>query len=494
MNPRPDLTTVAVLAWLALAPALFASGGRPSPSPIPVFVASPSPRSDGPPWPLRLQLVHRIDLDRNNTAAAPNDRSMMGRAPAVVVAAGAIPPIVSHGSSILFIAPDGTILDRIDTKADPNVAAIARVSENLHSVAIGRSLRVGEPDFKSDGGSLAQTFTIYDRTGRALYSTQKGGGDLPQLADSGHVVFANIHTGELTFVEHGTGRDLARFQFLGRYGSGRAYVAISADGQRVLTAAITTSLDGDRSVRKYYENPARYEKDAVTECWAGLFDARGRELWKVQLPGVKQLDNLALSSDGRVAFVHGMGDPEGPGRRGNRGFLLGEDGRIVGTSNQWGGGGLQASFRPELQSFEMSPPAVGIVDLLRTDGALTTLFIHPSREPRLRDTTFHDRSRGGDLVAWLGLRKERLVLILVRSDGKVLLIKKLPTPGLRGGDGDDADPPDDEDGQKPSRARFDELANTSVSLAKDGTHVTVRLRREIRTWRILPRAATGGDR
>lgn len=216
-------------------------------------------------------------------------------------------------------------------------------------------------------------------------------------------------------------------------GGGRPKVAISADGERVLAAAATTALDGDRRASAFHKNPADYLARAVSEVWVALHDAQGRELWRKKLPVAAKVEKVAVSDDGAVPFVHTvLGEKSAlrePDRLGNMGFLLDGRGEIIAQSDRWGGGVFGAVYRAEQGGFVLGGSSSGFVDVAQLDGFTRTRLESLHLVPKLDRFHVESRSIQPCLSALLGVRKSRVLLVLMDSTRNVLLVRNVARAG-----------------------------------------------------------------
>lgn len=457
---------------------------------------------------MRLKLVHRVDLDRNPNAATPDDHSVLGALPPELRAAGALPAITAGEDAITFLGDDGRVAARIPLKDDPNLVKDWMISENQRAAAVGSMFAPGirPHDEKGEGGGWPCRWTVYDRSGRVLYTTTQGADSVIELSDSGAMVVRSIHTGRITLVDQTTGADGKRFQFLGPFGSGPAQVTISANGERILVAAATTSLDGDRSIARYYQNPADYLARAVSEVWVALYDRAGREIWRTKLPEAAKVDSVGVSDDGALAFVHTVVSKKSPlmkpGRIGNLGFILDGKGDIIARSEQWGGGAFGAMFSAAHGGFLLggdSSPFLGVAGL---DGSRRELLEDEHLIPGLDEFYIDHNSAQPCRAVFLGHRKNRLILVLTDHEGKALLVRNVGGTRSSGradrrpghdedDDGDDVDHGPEFPADPPSVRR---TYRADVHLSPDGQYVSVRVERELKVYRILLLPARKGRR
>lgn len=474
------LPALALLSWTH--PAVGEPSAAPSTRPSPK--ASPSAR---PTWvgkdTLRLKLVHRILLDRNPKAGMPDERSMVEPAPPEVLATDVIPRIVEDDSEVTFLSAAGEVMKRIPLADDPKLSMTAVLSPGGEAVAVGSTfsglVNTGE---KAEGGEWPKTVKVYDRSGQLTLTTTVGSSDSAHVSDSGAVVFDDVLTGELTFVNRQTGARLTQFQFLGPYGGGRPKAAISRSGERILVGITTTSLDGDTRTSVILRDQADYLRRAVREVWVGLFDAAGTELWRKKLPEAGEIRNVGLSDDGSLAFVATKrlepGVPITEPLFRNLGFILDGSGNAFSSSTGWGGGNFGSRFSSELGGFLLGGEKCSWAKVARPDGSTEVFFdfITDKTEPLLSGAYFLSRSIRPNRVAVLALRKSRLVLILRDRSGTILLARHLPgRNSFREARPDPELPPDEGPAltDLTDRALLNGYLPAWVHLSEDGSMVAV---------------------
>jgi hypothetical protein len=447
--------------------------------------------------------VHRILLDRNPRARVPDDHSIIAGAPLSVVASGVIPPFTTDHGEVTFLSPDGKVIKRIALKDDPNIQSFYTFSPDERRIAIGKMFAAHlNSSEKSEGGEWPLRHTVYDESGRAMYTTTQGSDDRVHLANSGAMVLNNIHTGEITLVDPRTGANVSGFQLMGAYGSGAPRVAISGSGQRVIIGAATTTVDGSPGLALFRKDPKEYYRRAKAEAWVAVFDGRAKELWRTKLPGAAGVKNVAVSDDGSVAFAHGTLSRSSPLRRpdnpvGNIGYLLDSTGRVMLDSSEWGLGAFGAEFSGEEGGFVLG---VGeLLRLLRLDGQLRPIFRDAFTKSFGTSPMFGmdslDQAVRPCLAAFLGLKRGRMLLALVDRSGQLQFLRNIGGR-IKGGDDDseelkqekEREPGEPKDDGRTLRGQF------GVTVSPDASHVSVRLAREIRVYRVLPRGRRGRDK
>jgi hypothetical protein len=440
-----------------------------------------------PPWPLRIQLAHRVLLDRNPKAGQPDPHAKVGPLPREFLTTGLVPSIVVDSTVVTFLSSAGEPVTRVPLSKDPNLAVRTFLSPHATCVSIASTFSSRVSNNEADeGGSWPDHHKIYDRNGRVLYTTQSSTDDLIHLADNGNAVFVSYHTGAVTFIDPATGQVARCVQPLPGNVTARPRISISADGQRVLVLADRTVLDTEYRTSKLQQNIPDLMRRGRREVWAIMYDITGREQWRKLLPVHGTAERAALSDDGSLGLLIaeilrpiGLAPAEPIG---TTGYMVDPAGTILASSDLWGAGVSGAHYSAQNGGFLLGASDGSILDVARPDGS-TKRLVGPPSNPT---PGVNELARDAGLY-----KKRRLVLVLMDEAQNVLFFRNIGGSDHRAILRDERD--FDPDGEGPDVPNLGlgrpqgDLQRATVRLSPDARMVAVRFEREIRVWRIVER-------